>query len=406
MLHSLGEKLKERDKLITKQITIKDEVITWRRHLHENPELSFKEVQTSEYVYNLLKSFTGLEVTRPTKTSVLGVLKGGKQLREKQPTIAFRADMDALPIQEEADIEFRSKNPGVMHACGHDAHTAMLLGAAKVLSEKRDEIAGEIRFIFQHAEEMPPGGAIELVEKGVVDGVDYAFALHVTPYEQSGSICMREGVLCASNDDFEIKVIGYGGHASTPELTVDPIAVGVEIASNIQHIVSRKLPALHSPVISITEFHGGSALNIIPETAELGGTIRAIDPDIRIKAKNYVNQIVKGITEAHGAQYEIVWHEGYESVVNDKEAVEITREVAKDIFGTENVIQVEEPLFGGEDFSAIAQKVPSSMQFIGVHHEGFGEAYPLHHPKFKIDESALLYGVDYFVGIATKLCGK
>ncbi|MFE5430635.1 M20 family metallopeptidase [Peribacillus simplex] len=392
--------------MATIQISVKDEVVKWRRYLHENPELSFQEVKTSEYVYNLLKTFSGLEVTRPTKTSVLGVLKGGKQSSEKQLTIAFRADMDALPIQEEANIEFRSKNPGVMHACGHDAHTAMLLGAAKVLSEKRDEIGGEIRFIFQHAEEMPPGGAIELVEKGVVEGVDYAFALHVTPYERSGSICMREGVLCASNDDFEIKVIGYGGHASTPELTVDPIAVGVEIASNIQHIVSRKLPALHSPVISITQFHGGSALNIIPETVVLGGTIRAIDPDIRIKAKNYVNQIVKGITEAHGARYEIVWHEGYESVVNDKEAVRIAREVAEGIFRKENVIHVEEPLFGGEDFSAIAQKVPSSMQFIGVHHEDFGEAHPLHHPKFKIDEAALQYGVDYFVGIATELCCK
>ncbi|MFH0068437.1 M20 family metallopeptidase [Peribacillus sp. NPDC056705] len=392
--------------MATIQISVKDEVVSWRRYLHANPELSFQEVQTSEYVYNLLKTFSGLEVTRPTKTSVLGVLKGGKQSSEKQLTIAFRADMDALPIQEEANIEFRSKNPGVMHACGHDAHTAMLLGAAKVLSEKRDEIGGEIRFIFQHAEEMPPGGAIELVEKGVVEGVDYAFALHVTPYERSGSICMREGVLCASNDDFEIKVIGYGGHASTPELTVDPIAVGVEIASNIQHIVSRKLPALNSPVISITQFHGGSALNIIPETVVLGGTIRAIDPDIRIKAKNYVNQIVKGITEAHGARYEIVWHEGYESVVNDKEAVRITREVAEGIFRKENVIHVEEPLFGGEDFSAIAQKVPSSMQFIGVHHEDFGEAHPLHHPKFKIDEAALQYGVDYFVGIATELCCK
>ncbi|MFK2827242.1 amidohydrolase [Bacillus sp. B190/17] len=392
--------------MATEQVSLKEEVITWRRHLHENPELSFQEVQTSEYVYNHLKSFPGLEVTRPTKTSVLAVLKGSKKFSGKQPVIAFRADMDALPIQEEADIEFPSKNPGVMHACGHDAHTSMLLGAAKALSDKKDEICGEIRFIFQHAEEMPPGGAVELVEQGVIDGVDYAFALHVTPYESSGTICMREGVLCASNDDFEIKVIGHGGHASTPELTIDPIMVGVEIASNIQQIVSRKLPALQSPVISITKFNGGSALNIIPDTIELGGTIRSLDPEIRVKAKGFVNQIVKGITETHGASYEIVWHEGYASVVNDKEAVRITREVAESIVGKENVIHVEEPLFGGEDFSAFSQKVPASMQFIGVHNEKFGKAYPLHHPKFKIDEGALQYGVDYFVGIATKLCCK
>ncbi|OCA80823.1 M20 metallopeptidase family protein [Pseudobacillus wudalianchiensis] len=387
-----------------KQASLKEEVISWRRHLHENPELSFQEIQTSEYVYNHLTSFPGLEVTRPTKTSVLAVLKGSKTSVGKRPVVAFRADMDALPIQEEADIDFPSKNPGVMHACGHDAHTSVLLGAAKALSGMKEEISGEIRFIFQHAEEMPPGGAVELVEKGVIDGVDYAFALHVTPYEQAGKICMREGVLCAGNSDFDIKIIGYGGHASTPELTVDPIMVGAEIAINIQQIVSRKLPALKSPVISVTKFNGGSALNVIPETAELGGTIRSLDDDIRLQAKGYVNQIVKGITEAHGARYEIIWHEGYKSVVNDKEAVSITREVAENIVGKENVIHVEEPLFGGEDFSAFSRKVPASMQFIGVHNPDFGEAYPLHHPKFKIEEEALKIGVNYFIGIAKKIC--
>lgn len=382
---------------------LKQEVIAWRRHFHENPELSYEEFQTSEFVYQQLKQMPSLEVSRPTATSVLAVLKGNKYSPEV-PTIAFRADMDALPIQEEADVPFVSKKPGVMHACGHDAHTAMLLGAAKALSERADEISGEIRFIFQHAEESPPGGAAELVEKGVVEGVDYAFALHVTPYEQTGTICMREGVLCASNDDFEIKVIGHGGHASTPELTIDPLMVGVEIASNLQHIVSRKLPALHAPVISITKFNGGSALNVIPDTVELGGTIRALDADIRLKAKNYVNQIVKGITEAHGASYETVWHDGYASVINDLNAVSISREVAEGIFGKGQLIEVDEPLFGGEDFSAFSQRVPASLQFIGVHNPEFGEAYPLHHPKFKIDEDALQYGVEYFVGIAKKLC--
>ncbi|MFL0362827.1 M20 family metallopeptidase [Pseudobacillus sp. 179-B 2D1 NHS] len=392
--------------MTVQQASLKEEVISWRRHLHENPELSFQEIQTSEYVYNHLTSFSGLEVTKPTKTSVLAVLRGAKTSVGNQPVIAFRADMDALPILEEADTAFPSKHPGIMHACGHDAHTAMLLGAAKALSEIKDEISGEIRFIFQHAEEMPPGGAVELVEKGVVDGVDYAFALHVTPYERTGTICMREGVLCAGNADFVIRIIGYGGHASTPELTIDPIMVGAEIAVNIQQIVSRKLPALKSPVISVTKFNGGSALNVIPDTVELGGTIRSLDDDIRLQAKGYVNQIVKGLTEAHGASYEIIWHEGYKSVVNDKEAVKITREVAEDVVGKENVIHVEEPLFGGEDFSAFSQEIPASMQFIGVHDPDFGEAYPLHHPKFKVDEEALQFGVNYFVGIAKKLCCK
>ncbi|WP_408008475.1 amidohydrolase [Pseudalkalibacillus sp. A8] len=383
--------------------SVKDEVITWRRHLHENPELSYHEHETSEYIYNLLNTFSGLEVTRPTKTSVLAVLKGLKTSAEKRYTIAFRADIDALPIEEEADVDFKSKNPGVMHACGHDAHAAMLLGAAKTLSEKREEISGEIRFIFQHAEEVTPGGAQELVEKGAIDGVDYAFALHVTPYEQAGTICIKEGELCAAADDFEIKVIGQGGHASTPELTIDPLVIGSEIATNIQHIVSRKISALKAPVISVTKFNCGNALNVIAEQAELGGTIRSLDPDSRVKSREYLEQIVNGITETYGAKYEIKWELGYPAVVNHIDAVNISRAVVEEVCGKENLINVEEPLFGTEDFSSFSEAVPASMQFIGVHNDAFGKAFPLHHPKFKIDEKALQYGVDYFVKIAEKL---
>lgn len=382
---------------------VKDEIILWRRHFHENPELSYQEFQTSDYIYNLLKTFPGLEVTRPTETSVLAVLKGSKKSLQKQYTIAFRADIDALPIEEEADIEYKSKNPGVMHACGHDAHAAMLLGAAKVLSEKREEMSGEIRFIFQHAEEDLPGGASELVKKGVMDGVDHVFALHVSPYEPTGTLSIREGVFCAAADDFEIKIIGHGGHASTPELTVDPLIIGAEIATNIQHIVSRKISALKAPVISVTKFHSGTALNVIPGYAEFGGTIRSLDSDSRIKARTYLEQIVKGITETHGAKCEITWYIGYPSVVNHKNTVNISRMVGEEVFGGDHLIDVDSPMFGTEDFSAYSELVPASMQFIGVHHDKLGKAYPLHHPKFKIDEEALQYGVDYFVGIAKKL---
>ncbi len=389
----------------TIQETVVDEVISWRRHLHENPELSYQEHQTSEFIYRKLNTFRGLEVTRPTETSVLAVLKGAKKSPRKSNTISFRADIDALPIEEEADIEYKSKNPGVMHACGHDAHAAMLLGAAKVLSGKKDEINGEIRFIFQHAEEVLPGGAQELVKKGVMEGVDYAFALHVTPYERTGTICLREGVFCAAADDFEIKIIGQGGHASTPELTVDPLIIGAEITTNIQHIVSRKISALRTPVISVTQFHSGSALNVIPEYAEIGGTIRSLDSDSRVKAREHLEQIVKGISEAHGAKCEVAWYLGYPAVVNDKAAVDISRTVMEGIFEENNIIQVDDPMFGTEDFSAFSEIVPSSMQFLGVHDNEFGNAYPLHHPKFKVDEKALGYGVRYFVGLADKLCG-
>lgn len=388
------------------QNVLRDELVKWRRHLHENPELSFQEVKTSECVYNTLQSFPGLKVTRPTKTSVLAVLKGTKVSDEKAHTIAFRADMDALPIEEEADVEFPSKNKGIMHACGHDAHTAMLLGAAKILSQKQTEINGEIRFIFQHAEELPPGGAVQLVEKGVVDHVDYIFALHVYPGEQVGKITLKKGVITAANNDFEVKIVGCGGHAANPELTIDPLMIGAEVVTNIQQIVSRKVPALKAPVISITKFNGGNTLNVIPDVVEFGGTIRSLDSDIRLKCKNYVNQIVKGITEAHGASYEITWDDGYAAVVNDKEAYKISKTVAERVFGDENITHLEEPFFFGEDFSAFSELVPSSFQFIGVHDDHFGKPYPLHHPKFKMSEDVLSYGVNYFVEIANELCCK
>lgn len=392
--------------MVNKQATLKEEVITWRRHLHENPELSHQEYKTSDYIYNLVKTFPGLTVTRPTKTSVYAILKGAKNTEQNTHTIAFRADIDALPITEEADVEFKSKANGVMHACGHDAHAAMLLGAAKALSEKREKLSGEIRFIFQHAEEVSPGGAIELVEKGVMKDVDYVFALHVDPYENAGKFTMKDGTLNAAGDDFEIKVIGSGGHASTPELAIDPLIIGAEIATNLQQVVSRKLPILKAPVLTVTKFNCGNSLNVIADHAELGGTIRSHDPVVRVKAREYLEQVVKGIATAHGATTEVSWDIGCAAIQNDKEATAITRKVAEEIVGVENVIEQQDPLFGAEDFSAYSEIVPGSMQFIGVHNESFGEAFPLHHSKFKIDEDALQYGVNYFVNIAERLMTK
>lgn len=392
--------------MVVNNEVLKEEVIEWRRHLHANPELSHHEFKTSDYIYSLVKTFPGLTVTRPTKTSVYAVLRGTKETNDKTYTIAFRADIDALPITEEADIDFKSTIDGVMHACGHDAHAAMLLGAAKALSARRDEFTGEIRFIFQHAEEVTPGGAVQLVEKGVMEGVDYVFALHVYPYENAGKFTMKAGKMNAAGDDFEIKVIGSGGHASTPELTVDPLIIGAEIATNLQHIVARKLPILKAPVVTVTKFNCGNSLNVIASFAELGGTIRSHDPIIRVQAREFLEQVVNGIAATHGATAEITWDIGCAAVHNDEKATQLTRDVAHELVGAENVVEMEEPLFGAEDFAAYSEVVPASMQFIGVHNESFGEAYPLHHPKFKIDESAFQYGVAYFVKIAEKFSSK
>lgn len=382
------------------------EVVSWRRHFHENPELSYQEFKTSDTIEQLLKSFPGLEVSRPSDTGVVAVLRGGRKTDKTGPTLLFRGDIDALPLQEETGLPFQSQNAGVMHACGHDAHPAMLLGAAKLLADKKEELSGEIRFVFQHAEEVLPGGAQELVKKGVADGVDYAFALHVSPLYKTGEIALKDGVLCAAADDFEIKVIGEGGHASTPELTIDPLIIGAEITTNIQNIVSRKISALKAPVVSVTKFQSGHALNVIPQYAELGGTIRSLDSGSRVKAREALEQIVKGLTEAHGAAYEIKWDLGYPAVVNNSKAVTVSRAAIEKVCGKEKLIEVDEPMFGTEDFSSFSEIVPSSMQFIGVHNDDFGKAYPLHHPKFRLDDAALQIGVNYFVAVADRLCGN
>lgn len=379
------------------------QVIAWRQHLHMYPELSHQEHQTAQFIYKQLITFPHLEVKRLTETSVYACLKGAKTEGQGH-TILLRADIDALPIEEETDLPFKSKNPGVMHACGHDAHPAMLLGAAKVLAERGTDFNGEIRFIFQHAEEVTPGGAAQLVSLGVADNVDYAFALHVSPDYQVGQFAMKDGKFTAAADDFEIKIYGRGGHASTPEVAIDPLLIGSEMVVALQTIVSRKVPSIHAPVLTVAKFHCGTALNIIADTAELGGTIRSLDGTVRVEARHHLEKIVNGIASMHGARVDIKWELGCPSVTNDKELTALSRQIAGDIVGAEGVQELPAPMFGTEDFADFSEIVPSSMQYIGVHNEDFGEAYPLHHPRFKIDEDALIYGVRYFEKIARTLC--
>lgn len=379
------------------------QVIAWRQHLHMYPELSHQEHQTAQFIYEQLITFPHLEVKRLTETSVYACLKGTKTEGQGH-TILLRADIDALPIEEETDLPFKSKNPGVMHACGHDAHPAMLLGAAKVLAERGTDFNGEIRFIFQHAEEVTPGGAAQLVSLGVADNVDYAFALHVSPDYQVGQFAMKDGKFTAAADDFEIKIYGRGGHASTPEVAIDPLLIGSEMVVALQTIVSRKVPSIHAPVLTVAKFYCGTALNIIADTAELGGTIRSLDATVRVEARHHLEKIVNGIASMHGARVDIKWELGCPSVTNDKELTALSRQIAGDIVGVEGVQELPAPMFGTEDFADFSEIVPSSMQYIGVHNEDFGEAYPLHHPRFKIDEDALIYGVRYFEKIARTLC--
>lgn len=289
-----------------------EQLVEWRRYLHMNPELSYQEANTSQFVYETLKSFPHLEVSRPTKYSVMARLIGKKSGK----VLAIRADMDALAIQEENSFEFISQKPGVMHACGHDGHTATLLGAAKELSQRKDEIQGEVRFLFQHAEEIFPGGAQEMVDAGVMEGVDYVIGAHLWSPIEVGKIGIVYGTAMAAPDVFTITVSGKGGHGGMPHETIDSIAIGTQIVSNLQQIVSRNTNPFEPLVVSVTQFHAGTAYNVIPDNAVISGTIRSMRHELRKQTAGRIEQIVKGITEAHGASYSCEFEYGYHPVVN------------------------------------------------------------------------------------------
>lgn len=373
-------------------MAVKEQVVEWRRYFHENAELSYHEHKTSQYVYELLKSFGGLEVTQPTETSVVARLVGERPGK----VLAMRADMDALPINEESGLPFASKNPGVMHACGHDGHTAMMLGAAKILVQFRNQIEGEIRFIFQHAEEMFPGGAKEMVKAGVMEGVDEIIGLHLFSMLPTGKIQIGYGPFTANSDVFDIEIIGKGGHSSEPHETVDPIAIGAQLINNIQHIVARNIDPIERAVVSVTEFHGGTAKNIIPDRIKIGGSVRSFKKEVREKIVKQLDQIVKGLTEAHGATYKYDFVYGYSSVYNDETITEKVEKLVIEEFGMDYVLKLP-PFMGGEDFSAFLEKAPGCFIGIGAADPGKDIHFPHHHPRFDIDEEALGIGLKLLI---------
>ncbi|WP_249292071.1 M20 family metallopeptidase [Metabacillus flavus] len=380
----------------------REKVIGWRRHLHMHPELSYQETKTSQFVYNELQKLDGLVLSKPTPTSVLARLNMGKPGK----ILAIRADMDALPIEEENDFEFTSRTPGVMHACGHDGHTAMLLGAAKILSEHKEKLSGEVRFIFQHAEEHPPGGAEELVNAGVMDGVDFVIGTHLWSPLETGKIGIVYGPMMAAPDTFKVRVIGKGGHAGVPHETVDSIAVSAQIISSLQQIVSRTTDASEQLVLSVTQISGGSADNVIPGFVEFGGTVRSFNEKLRNRIPEQIERIIKGITDAHQASYEFNYVTGYRPVINEKHTTKLLHAAAEHLYGQE-AVEIMKPSMVGEDFSAYLQKAPGCFFFTGAGNKGKGITYPHHHAKFTIDEDALEIGVSMFAEAArVMLSGK
>lgn len=377
---------------------ISGQVTAWRRHLHQNPELSFQEFETAKYVEGVLRSLGNLEIQKPTATSVTARLKGAKPGR----VLAIRADIDALPITEENAVPYVSQKPGVMHACGHDAHTSILLGTATVLSRLQNYLEGEILFIFQHAEEVPPGGASELVAAGVMTGVDKIIGLHVASNIPTGKIGIGAGAITADGMNGLIKVIGKGGHSSAPEQSIDPVAIGAQIVINLQAVVARYASPFENLVLSTTRFNTpGEAFNVTPPYATLGINARGNMADFRSRVPVQVERIVKGVCEAHGATYEFSHQFSYPAVVNDADLTAQMTAIGKEVYGED--IFVPKPLMGGEDFSAYLTKAPGCMLWLGTGNPAKESNFPHHHPRFDVDEDGLIRGVQMFVRAAFTL---
>ncbi len=384
--------------LLAEANALAPQVIAWRRHLHLHPEVAFQEHGTARFIRGILSHIDGLEISRPTDTSVVARLVGGRPGR----TIAVRADIDALPILEEHQSDYRSRNDGAMHACGHDGHTAIVLGLVTLLARHRDALAGEVRFIFQHAEELSPGGAEELVQQGVMDGVEQIIGLHLWSGLPFGSIGLISGPAMAAPDTFECQIIGKGGHAAAPHETVDPIVVAAQVVTALQHIVSRAVDPLDHVVVSVTQIMAGTTFNVIPNSASLAGTVRTFDATLRTRVPELIERVIQGITAAHGARYELSFERGYRPVVNDPALTARLSGVVSRTFGDEVLVPMR-PSMAGEDFSAYQQKAPGVFAFVGAGNVAAGIAYPHHHPRFQIDERSLDLGLRYLVAATLDL---
>ncbi len=376
-----------------------EDVVRWRREIHRHPELGFEEVRTSALVERELAR-AGIAVTRVAKTGVLGLLKGGKPGK----TIALRADMDALPLGERSGEPFSSEEPGVMHACGHDAHTAMLLGAAVSLAAERAELAGTIKFFFQPAEE-GPGGAKPMIKAGVMQSprVDAVAMLHVSPAEPSCTLGLRRGAVSASCDDFEIRIRGRGGHGAYPHRAVDTIPIAAEIVGSLQRIASREIDPLASVVVSIGTIKGGHRRNIVADETVLQGTIRCLDEAIRATIPERIERIVRGTCDAHRAAYAMDIEWGYPSVFNDPALVDVVEAVLRERIGADALREIEAPTMGAEDFAYFAQEAPGCYIRLGVAPPGLADPAMLHSPEFRLDEAALPVGVAALRALAWEL---
>jgi len=372
------------------------QLVEWRRHLHAHPELSFQEFETQGFVETRLREL-GVEPLRPWRTSVLARVKGSRP----GPTVAVRADMDALPIQEATGAPYSSKRPGVMHACGHDGHTSILLGLASLLAQDQD-FPGEIRLLFQPAEELPPGGAKSMIEAGVLDGVDSVIGLHLIAHQQVGTAAWREGPMMANSDAFTIRVKGRGGHGSSPHQTVDAITVGAQIVTALQTVTSRRRDPTKPGVLSIGTFNAGFTFNVIAPDAQMRGTSRSFDDETRELLERETRRIAEGVAAAMGASAEVEWVTGYPALVNHPEVALALAGAAGEVLGCEQVA-VQSPVMGGEDFAYFTRERPGAFLFVGAGNREKGIDSPHHSPTFEIDEASLPIGLEIMARATRRL---
>lgn len=385
--------------IATKKLeTLQTQVIEWRRYLHANPELSFEEVETPAFIVQKLKEIGFTDIREHVGgRGVVAKLHGKKP----GPTIAFRADFDALPIHEENDVSYASTKPGVMHACGHDGHTAALLGVAATLFDQVDELRGTIVFLFQHAEEKPPGGAREMIADGCLEGVDAVFGAHVSSQIPLGQINASPGAVMAAVDAFTVNIQGKGGHGAHPHSTIDSIVIGSQLVNDLQTIVSRRINPMDTAVVTVGVFQAGTAFNVIADTARIEGTVRTFQEETRAFIEEEIRAIVSGKEHGGHVTCTIDYLNGYPPLVNAEKETEFIRDLAKGVFGEGNVLMLPAAL-GGEDFAYYLEEKPGCFFHVGGRTEEERTQFPHHHPRFDFDERALFHIGEMFLAISNQ----
>ena len=376
---------------------LNDYIISKRRYFHENPELSFQESSTVAYLKKELESM-GLNVTEVPKGGIFADLVGGRPGN----SVAVRADIDALPVTEENDLPYVSRNRGVMHACGHDAHMAMLLGVVRMAVARKNELSGKIRFMFQRAEERPPGGAVSLISGGVLNGMDFVIGQHVMSTIPAGKVALFPREAMANADEFTIRIHGKGGHGSAPHETVDALMISALYIAEAQTIVSRMIDPQEAGVVTFGTINSGYRYNIIAAHSEMTGTVRTFSEGVRKIIRESLEKLLSRICEAYGATYEFHYEEGYPAVINSPQVTDIIGKAAEEILG-KSALLYPKPSMGGEDFAYYLQKIPGAFYFLGVGNQEKGITSPQHSPTYNVDEDALLNGSSLLLRAVEKL---